>query len=188
MLTTNRSTRRNKIAHEDVCQVPALCAVITSCTLQKGCALRQASLALSCFYSPSLGLDWHRVHGPMSSHAGAAQLEHRGTASHELQGGNSFLTVALHLLAPEFILLTCYNNIVMLLESQCQNYAAELLELQWLGWCCVLPCSVHIWAVMEEVFYEEGATELHLECSGAVGKCYLLLVSKIFIYSVPLIV
>lgn len=87
--------------------------------------------------------------------------------------GTGFLTVTLHLLAPEFTLLVCYNNIVMLLESQFQNCAAEFLELQLLVWCYVLPCSVHMEAVMEKVFYEEITSELYFECSGSVGKCYL---------------
>lgn len=44
----------------------------------------QHFLALICFYSSSLGLDRHRVHGPMSPHTGAAQLEHRGTTENEI--------------------------------------------------------------------------------------------------------
>lgn len=53
----------------------------------------QPFLALICFYSPSLGLDWHRVHGPMSPHTGAAQLEHRGTTENAC---SSFLVPGLN--------------------------------------------------------------------------------------------
>lgn len=81
----------------------------------------------------------------MSSHTGAAQLEHRGTTANEIcssfqvpglngvlcggGGGGVRYPVRFNLSTPEFTLVALYNSILIHLESWFQKYTAELLCL-----------------------------------------------------------
>lgn len=53
---------------------------------------------------------------------------------------------------------------------------------------CTSRLSWRMFSTNKWVLLFPVRTQLYLKCSGSVGKCYLLLVSKISIYSVPLIV